>query len=614
VIQRHPLAFVLALALLVAFPAVFFGFWIDDYYHLTILELGDQVDVEIGGPFDLFYFAPGDPEIMKEALNSRPLPWFTLPELHLHFFRPLTSALFTLDHALWGLNPLPYHVHSMIWYLVLVAAVWAIFRRTLPIAVALLAAALFAIDDVHNIPVVWIANRNGLLAVALVFLGLAAHIAWRRDQWRPGIPVSMLCYALGLAAGEAAVGAMAYIAAYELINCITSRNSFLLETRNPNPETRPSSIPHSAFRTPRFPLPLLPAALVGIPYLLFYKLAGYGVSGSGMYLDPFGEPLKFLRLAPERILSLIGAQVLAFPAEISIADPRLVLVTAVAGLLSLALLLWLFTRVWPHLCALEKHALGWLLLGAMLALVPVAATFPSSRLLMAPSLGFAAAIAVILYHGWKHRNTWSRPARAILITLTLIHCVAAPITWWAQTAGLTLIARYHDELFRTAQIRDDPGRDRLVFLRAPEPFSAFYATAVRALHGHPMPRSTWSLSLSPHPQELHRVDAQTLELKMIERPMLDSPIEQLFRSPDDAFAPGETVEIDGLTIQILETDGRFPTRLRYTFDHPLETGPYQFIGLENGRLVTISPPPIGQRQTMERPAGIFGIELRHLFP
>ena len=74
---------------------------------------------------------------------------------------------------------------------------------------------LFALDDVHWMVVMWIANRNSLLATMPTLIGLLIHLRAREDQ-KGNAWLALPFFALGLSAGETAIGALAYLGAYEL--------------------------------------------------------------------------------------------------------------------------------------------------------------------------------------------------------------------------------------------------------------------------------------------------------------------------------------------------------------------------------------------------------------
>ena len=72
---------------------------------------------------------------------------------------------------------------------------------------------LFAVDESHLFAALWLANRNALVAAVPVLFGLCAHLRWREDGWRWGLPLSLGGYVVGLLGGETALGALAYLAA-----------------------------------------------------------------------------------------------------------------------------------------------------------------------------------------------------------------------------------------------------------------------------------------------------------------------------------------------------------------------------------------------------------------
>ena len=109
------------------------------------------------------------------------------------------------------------HLHSLVWFgATVVVATW-FYRRMLPCAwVAGLAGLLFAVDEAHGLPAVWLANRNTLLGVFFGFLTLIAYDLWRRDQRWMGAILAPLTLLLGLLAKESSAATGAYLLAYAL--------------------------------------------------------------------------------------------------------------------------------------------------------------------------------------------------------------------------------------------------------------------------------------------------------------------------------------------------------------------------------------------------------------
>src|SRR4051794_17430899 len=100
---------IVVLAMLVAASSFAVGFATDDYGFRALLGRRGR------SPLDLFRFAPGDVVENHRLVTYGVLPWWSAPDLKLHFFRPLTGALLALDARLFGNHPFGYHLHSLLW-------------------------------------------------------------------------------------------------------------------------------------------------------------------------------------------------------------------------------------------------------------------------------------------------------------------------------------------------------------------------------------------------------------------------------------------------------------------------------------------------------------------
>jgi hypothetical protein len=146
--------------------------------------------------------------------------------------------------------------------------------------VATLATVLFALDDAHAWPAVWIANRNALVAMTFGLVAGTLHLRARAGGGvaaRLGAPVA---FALALLSAEAGTAAGLLLLATEL--------------------WRPEPVAVRARRR-------APYLAVAAAWAVLWKLGGYGISGSGLYVDPLRSPLRFLSLVPERLGALAGA-------------------------------------------------------------------------------------------------------------------------------------------------------------------------------------------------------------------------------------------------------------------------------------------------------------------
>jgi hypothetical protein len=559
----------LVLAAALCFPFCFVGIFADDYFHQLALERMPMVPI---GPWDLFNFAWGDPERLRPIIEKGPYSWWALPELKFAFLRPLSCAAANLDHLLFGRAFFWHHLHSLGWYVGLVAVVTAVFKRALgpASAIAAFAAVLFAVDDSHTVIAGWVANRNALIATLPALLGVLAHVWWREQGKLVGLPLSLVACGIGLSGGEAALGAIAYLVAYEL-------------TAGPGP-----------WRSRL--LALVPLAALGAGYIAVYRLSGSGAYGSEIYVDPMREPLRFLEQAPAKALALIGAQFLGSTADLWLATLAARPVLVAMGVLAVVVMVVLTRRVWPKLDGPERRALRWLTLGAALSLVPVLATFPLNRLLLMPSVGGSALIAVVLLKGWRAAD--DRVLRYGARLLGFVTVVG--LLGWPFAAVILRLGA--DQQVRTAletKLSDEALAGRVIIFVAPDPSASLYVPMVRAWHHKPMPKVWNTLSFAPFAHRLTRTADDTVELEVVDGRMLETVFEQLMRGSMFPVPVGMKVKLDGSEVTVLGLDHGLPNRISLHFDEPPEGGAYTLAQWTDGELAPLVLPAVGQ--TLELP-------------
>ena len=145
---------VAALCLLVAvsyFPALSAGFLWDDW------ALTESMSLHTWSGLAQVWFAP-------RVL----LPY----EAH---YWPLLYTLFWLEHKLWGLTPLGYHLVNLLLHTGVVLLLWRLLRR-LGVPGAWFAAAVFAVHPLHVESVAWIIGRKDILATLFYLSSVLAYI------------------------------------------------------------------------------------------------------------------------------------------------------------------------------------------------------------------------------------------------------------------------------------------------------------------------------------------------------------------------------------------------------------------------------------------------------
>jgi hypothetical protein len=576
----------LGLGFAVSVPGIWTGLFVDDYAQVAVLE----GKLPIATSYDLFRFHMTDPVTKLQDFSKGPMPWWTLPELRLGFFRPLSSALIVADHALFGHWHIGSHLDSILWYLALIGTWGLLLRRIVPAGpsspafgtVAALALIIFSMNEANWFPVLWLANRNALVSTMPVLLGILAHIRWREDRWIPGLPLSLLGYAVGLSGGETAVGVMAYLAAYE---CFAGPGKF-----------------------PGRLMAALPAVLVGAVYFAAYRALGYGAFGSGSYIDPVSEPLAYLAHMPGRILGLLAGVLLHCPADLWVFQIWMRPVLAGVGLCAVLLFAYMLRVSWPAFGPAQRRALKWLIPGIPLALLPVASTFPASRLLLVSNLGASLLVASLLVHWWESGKAGVRQGSVFSGAcwyLAVVSLVIAPVVWPLQSAAMTAFGHLAKKTYLSAELDDARvAGQRAVLLVAPDPLTCIYPPIIRLVGGRPVPRAWLALSTAPHDHRITRTAGNRLEVEVLGGSMLETQFEQLMRSPSRPLLPGQKISLGDVTVTVLETKGAGPTKVAFEFDRPLEDPSLCFLVWKNHGLRKATLPDVGGSMVWTRQHGV----------
>ncbi|HEX4339623.1 MAG TPA: hypothetical protein VH062_27135 [Polyangiaceae bacterium] len=561
---------VTACALLLAATSVGPHRALDDYV-LALIARGRGAAVGLTrAPLDLFTFTTGsvagNHRLMDVGLM---LPWWTDPELKIAFFRPVASLTHWVDERLWPSSAVAMHLHSLAWFGVLLFAVAALYRRLdgSPRAAGL-AFFLYALDDAHGPTLAWLANRNALIAGALGAGALIAHDAWRTKRSHLGAVLAPLLLLAGLLAGELAIGAVGYLAAYALV------------------------LEGGALR--RRALSFAPTAAVVVGWRLYWLSAGYGAKGSGAYVDPLGSPFAFCTELPMRLAVLLHGQFSAPPSDLAFLAPPAHRPFLVAiAIVTVAVVVWILL---PYVRR-DRTCRFWAL-GMTLSLLPLAATFPSDRLLLFVGIGASALLARPLDDFVRAGSQGTLPggARTVLTgCLLLLHVVGAPLLLPVRAGQMEIFAVAHDR--GAAGIPSDAsvtGRT-VVIVAAPTVLFANYVQAERELLGVPRPAHLYVLSSASSAIAVERAGESGLLLRP-EHGFLYTPLDKHYRG-SRPLAVGDRVELSAMTAEIVESssDGR-PRAVRYTFgtgnDAPL------ILTWKDGRFVPMPLPDAGHTVTL----------------
>ena len=572
-IPLPPLAWGIAAALSVALPQLRFAeFNSDDYSHLAVLE---GIEIHRGmDPLHLYGFLDGSRDLVARRMAEGPTAWYADPSATIRFFRPLSSALMTLNHRIAGLEPLGYAIHSLLWYLLLIVLVGLLYRRVFPTPSVggshpgiYLALVMFALSSSNCSLVMWSATRWILISATLGLAGLTAHLKWREEGWMPGLPLSLLAFSAALLAGEAALSVLAFLAAYELVG-----------------NARPLKQRLTA---------LLPPGLLAAGYLLFYKAMGYGSTAVPAYLDPLENPAGFLFALPTKVAAMLGELFLGIPSAPWF-FPAMRSGRVIAGLAAAALATLFIYPSWQSSPRRQRRRVLWMVAGMLGSLLPLAARAPNPHILLIPFVGGAFLVSFAGGYWWRRARERldARSGLGALAGLGFVFAllVRPPFVWFGFGPGWQ---QAHDQLeqFHTQSIVSDvqPGQ-KAVFLNFNSWALEFHGYYYRKVMGLPVPDAWWHLSRSPLEQRYRRTAANTLELEVISGGLVGPALS----------SQGDVHSLPGLEITILETGSAGVTRVRFEFDHELTHSDYRFLAWRGGTLESAEIPAVGGTLVVNR--------------
>ena len=553
------------------------GLAADDHVHRQILRKVGALPGFAREPLDLFRFA--SPEHNRSLMEDGAFPWWTDPGARLAFFRPLASLTHVIDYALWPDTPWLMHLQSVLWFALLIGAAHSLYRRLLPTTwIATLAFFMYALDDVHGGPLTWLANRNAIIATALSLWALVLHRKHTHDGSRAAMVWAPLMFLMSLLAGEGAVAICGYLFAHVL---------FL-----------------EAGSYPRRLLRLLPYAVIAIAWRVTSKSLGYGVEGSGVYVDPGSDPLAFLPLLIERAPILLYSQL---GGPWSDGWSAYFVIPGMAALI-MALAIFMISVSTALIIPLWRRdpVMRFFAVGMVLSTVPPSATFPADRLLTWMSFGGMGVCALIIGAYIDERATIEGPIyrRGIATFATWVfvigHVVTGPLAFPFRARAIQTIREVIDRADSTVPKTEEIRDKVVVFANPPTDPLACYVPIIRASMGEPRPRTIRWLATAASAVTLERLDDRTLRVRP-QGGFLPTNAEQILRSSRNPMRVGDEVVLQHMTVRVtaVTDDGTRPAEAIVTFDAPLEDPKFYWMQWLDAGYVPFAPPPIGK--TVELP-------------
>jgi len=580
------------LGVLLSAASVFTGRQTEDHYHFSAIRGGG---VQPPYRMNLFNYIDGNVGATYGLKDFGTVPWFTLPDYKVSFWRPLTSFTHWVDYHYFPNSPWLAHCQSLLWYGVLILAAAQLFKRLLPLPwMAALATFFYAIDDAHAHPVGWLANRNAILATLFGVLSVVAHDVWRSSaetsKLRRGLAAIMapLMLGVGLGCGELAVGAVGYVAAHALF---MDRGATRSESR-------------ALRRWLTRGLVMLPSLLVTAVWLYFYRKLGHGTYGTDFHLDPIADAGRFSLQALWRLPALIAAQLFGIDSEAwwrLEAPTQYALAALISGLI-IAFLYWIRE-------SLRAPSSRFWLVGMLLSTLPACAALPQDRMLFFTGLGGLAVICIAVRHYIERPAGRPSMAKTLLIgALLLMHLVVAPMTFPQRSL---IMYRFGHELDRVGQDlmwKHPDDKEHLVLIGGPSYFYVASSLGLRATRGQRVPHHIRMLHAGRGPVKLTHSATQQL---ILEAPhgFYSDPFDGTYRGHQYPMQVGEGLQLTGMLIIVRGVDQQgVPTKIEVNLQRPVQRGNYHFMtwrrptaGGAEGRFHNIPLPPVGH--SVELPSG-----------
>lgn len=576
-------------AMLALLPTLHLGLMLDDLVQKSELTTG-KARTLAGASFHLFRFLPDDPTIQR-WMDRGMLAWWTAPQIRLAFWRPLTSATHWLDYQLWPGSPMLMHAHSILWAGLAALLAALLYRRMLGLGVTgLLAALFFALDDAHASTAGWLANRNAVVATTFGVATLLAHHRWRSSGSRAIAGAALGLFAATLLSAEFGAGVGGYLLAYAIF----------LEPPGQRLYRRLATV--------------LPYVALGLVWLLTHKLMGFGAAHSYVYVDPAGEPMRFAKYLGFSLPVLAFAGISPVPADLSmlLSSPARGIFWAISALGGGVVL----AMGWSTLR--REAAARFLLVGALLALLPVAATIPSNRLLYLASFGFFGFLAIV------SRDLWTRSGgvagtmlrRGVVFLLLGIHLLLAPLAAIDGARNLAEFGRLASE--PALSLPADVADKRLVVVGSHGAFHTIMGMLNLAEAGRAMPRQLAHLHTGLTTTTLLRIDERTVRIEPdggflllpgtrgnsnappFSLTYIPQTMDSVYRHPGLRFSPGEVISYAGLAVTIAAVDdaGR-AMAVDVRFPEAADDPTNRWVRYEGNRYVPVTLPPVGGAMVLE---------------
>ena len=519
------------------------------------------------------------------------------------FWRPLPALIIEGSVRVFGERAFPLHLLSIVVHGLVGGTLFLVVRRVTgrPL-VALLAGLFFLSCEDHSMGVGWITTVTDLIGVLFINLSLLTHTLWleKRRPW--ALAASLAALVPALLSKESAVVAPLAIAVMTLVM----------------PHGREVELPKLSVLSLRAGvagfvrdwLSWAPAVAILVVYLVLYRLLGFGGIGSGMYIDPFGNPGRYAAHLVMHMPVMWLATLSPAPPSLAMFTPETIPLLAAAG--AVAFVVWV-----AGLWSVRRSALvAWAMALYILALLPQMSTDASERCLYFPAIGSSILLALLLMQiGPIARRAAPAAPRSPRITRivgwAVLVCVLAPGIVLSAAMPHMYVPAFEKPNEQVASILphvEERDPDHLLVLNTPGCMHTFYLQPIVAFYAKPS-LDVRVLSSMNGVMSVERVDDRSFVLRADRTGWLTNVFAGMLRSPRPP-KPGRVYEKGLFTVTLVEMtpDGRDVLTVRFRLDRPLDGPGILFVRWdgETFRPIDLAALPAGQTVTLADTSDVWG--------
>lgn len=140
------------------------------------------------------------------------------------YYRPVVSASYAIDYAIWGLKPFGFHLTNVLIHVINVLLLFRLLmlmfeksQSKYKIYAVLTGAVIFALHPVHTEAVAWVSGRTDSLSCTFFFASFIYYFKYSKDTKNLYLALMLIFYLLALLAKEMAITLPVMIILYDII-------------------------------------------------------------------------------------------------------------------------------------------------------------------------------------------------------------------------------------------------------------------------------------------------------------------------------------------------------------------------------------------------------------